>query len=200
MRSFVLGAPSDGEIYEAFHCYLHAFMQYGTCNASSCACVQGSCPHRGISTLVLSLEKCCGIISCTERETREEQQSLSCCNSSARAKVRTVLQLCAKLLLVFVNILYLVLLFAMGGHFMVGWYATTICAAWELVVIYIVAVVRVYCWLYRVWRKYEEPNLWGFYVLVTCRLRLSLFLLGMRVCFKELCDGLLWVSFDWVSM
>ena len=53
MRSFVFGAPSDGEIYEAFHCYLHAFMQYSTCNASSCACVQGSCPHRGISTLVL---------------------------------------------------------------------------------------------------------------------------------------------------
>ena len=52
-RTFVLGAPSDGEIYEAFHCYLHAFMQYGTCNASSCACVQGSYPHRGISTLVL---------------------------------------------------------------------------------------------------------------------------------------------------
>ena len=36
-----------------YDCCLHAFMQYGTCNASSCACVQGSCPHRGISTLVL---------------------------------------------------------------------------------------------------------------------------------------------------
>ena len=55
-RSFVLGALSDGEIYEAFHCYLHAFMQYGTCNASSCACVQGSCPHQGISTLVLFIK------------------------------------------------------------------------------------------------------------------------------------------------
>ena len=104
------------------------------------------------------MEKCCGIISCTERETREEQQSLSCCNSSARAKVLTVLQLCAKLLLVFANILHLVLLVTVIGFSFVD----VLCAAWELVVIFLVAVVRVCCWLYRVLRKYEEPNLWGF--------------------------------------
>ena len=43
-----------------------------------------------------------------------------------------------------------------------GSIVSVICAAWELVVIFLVAVVRVCCWLYRVLRKYEEPNLWGF--------------------------------------
>ena len=50
----------------------------------------------------------------TERETREEQQSPSCCSSSVRAKVLIVLQLCAKLLLFLANILYLALLFTVG--------------------------------------------------------------------------------------
>ena len=91
-RSFVLGAPSDGEIYEAFHCYLHAFMQYGTCNASSCACVQGSCPHRGISTLVLFISaeililkknsnltpKCTTCIA-TDTEKGDITSVVSCC-------------------------------------------------------------------------------------------------------------------------
>ena len=42
-------------------------------------------------------------------------------------------------------------------------FVDVICAAWELVVIFLVAVVHVCCWLCRVWRKYEEPNLWGFW-------------------------------------
>ena len=71
------------------------------------------------------LEKCCGAISCTERETREEQQSSSCCSSSVRAKVLTVLQLCAKLLLVFANILYLGLVIVIGFSFV-----DVLCAAW----------------------------------------------------------------------
>ena len=72
------------------------------------------------------------------------------------------------------NILYLVLLFTVGDGIsnlnritsitdeQTGRYITAVCAAWELVVIFLVAVVRVCCWLYRVLRKYEEPNLWGF--------------------------------------
>ena len=46
----------------------------------------------------------------------------------------------------------------------IGRYVTVICAAWELVVIFLVAVVRVCCWLciYGVLKKHREPNLWGF--------------------------------------
>ena len=96
--------------------------------------------------------------SVVQRETEEEQQSPLCCSSSVRTKVLTVLQLCAKLLLVFANILYLVLLVTMIGISVVD----VISTAWELVVIFLVAVVRGCCWLYRVLRKHEEPNLWGF--------------------------------------
>ena len=115
-------------------------------------CIQCSCLAESL------LEKCCGAISCTERESEDQQQSLSCCSSSAGTKVLTVLQLCAKLLLALANILYIgLLLFVIGGSIV-----SMICAAWEFVVIFIIAVVRVCCWLYRVWRKYEEPSLWGF--------------------------------------
>ena len=112
-------------------------------------CKQYSCPEESL------LEKCCGTISCTERETEEEQQSPSCCSSSVRAKGLTILQLCAKLLLVLANIVLLSTVIDFS-------HVTVICAAWELVVIFLVAVVRECCWLYRVLRKYEEPNLWGF--------------------------------------
>ena len=124
-------------------------------------CKQCSCPEESL------LERCCGAINCTD------QRSPSCC-SSVGTKVLTVLQLCAKMLLVLANILYLVLLFTVGDGIsnlnritsiddeQTGRYITAVCAAWELVVIFIVAVVRVCCWLYRVLRKYEEPNLWGF--------------------------------------
>ena len=112
-------------------------------------CKQYSCPEESL------LEKCCGTISCTERETEEEQQSPSCCSSSVRAKGLTILQLCAKLLLVLANIVLLSTVIDFS-------HVNVICAAWELVVIFLVAVVRECCWLYRVWRKYEEPNLWGF--------------------------------------
>ena len=71
--------------------------------AKCICCKQCSCPEESL------LEKCCGVINCTD------QQSPSCCSSSVGTKVLTVLQLCAKLLLVLVNILYLVLLFTMGG-------------------------------------------------------------------------------------
>ena len=127
--------------------------------AKCVCCKQCSCPQESL------LEKFCGT----------DQQSPPCCSSSVRTKVLTVLQLCAKLLLVVASILYIVLLFTVGGgipnsnsstnitiYVRIGRYATAICAAWELVVICIVAVVRVCCWLYRVLRKYEEPNLWGF--------------------------------------
>ena len=131
--------------------------------AKCICCKQCSCPQKSL------LEECCEAIGCTD------QQSPPCCSSSVGTKVLTVLQLCAKLLLVVASILYLVLAFTVGGgipnsssstnitiYVRIGRYATAICAAWELVVIHIVAVVRVCCWLYRVWRKYEEPNLWGF--------------------------------------
>ena len=123
--------------------------------AKCVCCKQCSCPQESL------LEKFCGT----------DQQSPPCCSSSVGTKVLTVLQLCAKLLLVLANILYLVLLVTVGGgvpytsvldRMIIGRYVTVICAAWELVVIFIVAVVRVCCWLYRVLRKYEEPNLWGF--------------------------------------
>ena len=112
-------------------------------------CKQYRCPEESL------LEKCCGAISCTERETEEEQQSPSCCSSSVRAEGLTVLQLCAKLLLVLANIVLLSTVIDFS-------HVNMICAAWELVVIFLVAVIRECCWLYRVWRKYEEPNLWGF--------------------------------------
>ena len=133
--------------------------------AKCICCKQCSCPQESL------LEKCCGAASCAEKK---EQQSPSCCSSSVIAQVLTVLQLCAKLLLVLANILYLVLLFTVGdgisdlNHITsifderTGRYITAVCAAWELVVICIVAVVRVYCWLYRVLRKCEETNPWEF--------------------------------------
>ena len=49
-----------------------------------------------------------------------------------------------------------------SAYIAIGQFITVTCAAWELVVIFLVAVIRVYCWSYRVWRKYEEPNLWAY--------------------------------------
>ena len=132
--------------------------------AKCICCKQCSCPEESL------LEKCYGAISCTD------QQSPSC-SRSVRTKVLTVLQLCAKLLLVSANILYLVLLFTVGGgmpysnslisavdRIIIGRYVTVICAAWELVVIFLVAVFRVCCWLciYGVLKKHKEPSLWVF--------------------------------------
>ena len=74
--------------------------------AKCICCKQCSCPQESL------LEKCCGAASCAEKK---EQQSPSCCSSSVIAQVLTVLQLCAKLLLVLANILYLVLLVTVGG-------------------------------------------------------------------------------------
>ena len=121
------------------------------------------------------LGKCCRASSCAE--TRK-QQPPSCCSSCNRAKVLTVSQLVAKLLLVLVNILYLVLLFTVveatsdsqlrnssnrtaGNTFdkTIGRYVTVISAAWELVVIFLVAVVRVCCWLCI---KHKKPSCLGF--------------------------------------
>ena len=50
------------------------------------------------------------------------------------------------------------------GRLRTGRYATALCAAWELVVIFLVVVVRVCCWLcrYGVLRKHKEPSLWVF--------------------------------------
>ena len=119
-------------------------------------CKQCSCPVESL------LEKCCGAINCTD------QQPPSCCSSSVGTKVLTVLQLCAKLLLVLANVLYIVLLFTVGDDLnritsffdkRTSRYITAVCAAWELVVIFLVAVVHVCCWLYRVLRKIEEPSL-----------------------------------------
>ena len=56
---------------------------------------------------------------------------------------------------------------------MIGRYIAATCAAWELVAIFLVAVVRVCCWLYR------KPNRWGFleYVLCFGDLQITSFLL-----------------------
>ena len=114
--------------------------------AKCVCCKQCSCPQESL------LEKFCGT----------DQQSPPCCSSSVGTKVLTVLQLCAKLLLVSANVFYIVLLFTVGGVITISRFVTLLSAAWELVVIFLIAVVRVCYWLYRVWRKYEEPNFWGF--------------------------------------
>ena len=141
---------------------------------AKCTCCKPcNCPEKSV------LEKCCGASSCTETK---KQQSSSYCSSSVRAKVLTVLQLCAKLLLVLTNIVYIVVtvieatsdtqqgngsnqsnMTADNRHVgMAGQYVSALSAAWEIVSIIFVLLSRVSCWLFRVCRKKEECSFWEF--------------------------------------
>ena len=141
--------------------------------AKCTCCKQCSCSEKSL------LERCCGASSCTETK---KQQPSSYCSSSVRTKVLTVLQLCAKLLLVLTNIIYIVVtvieatsdtqqgngsnqsnMTADNRHVgMAGQYVSALSAAWEIVSIIFVLLSRVSCWLFRVCRKKEECSFWEF--------------------------------------
>ena len=124
--------------------------------AKCVCCKQCSCPEESL------LKNCCGASCCTEAE---EQQPSSYCSTY----VLTVLQLCAKVILVLANIVYIVVtvievtsdtqhrngsnqsnMTADNSHVgMAGQYVSAISAAWEIVTIILVLPFNVFCWLKR---------------------------------------------------